>query len=77
MEIGRDVDINRAIIAEGCSIPSGMKIGVDHDQDRARGFRISLNGIVLVTKTMLQNLREHAPWEQNSNMYQLPKQLHS
>ena len=77
VEIGRDVDINRAIIAEGCSIPSGMKIGVDHDQDRARGFRISLNGIVLVTKTMLQNLREHAPWEQNSNMYQLPKQLHS
>ena len=77
VEIGRDVNINRAIIAANCSVPTGMNIGFDHDEDQARGFRVSPNGIVLVTQNMLENLREQAPWEHAIQDYSRPKQLHS
>lgn len=53
VDIGRNVSIRRAIIDQGCRIPEGMTIGIDKDQDIARGFRISEQGIVLVTKEML------------------------
>ncbi|ABG40602.1 glucose-1-phosphate adenylyltransferase [Paraglaciecola sp. T6c] len=77
VEIGRDVNIHRAIIAANCSVPSGMNIGFDHDEDQARGFRVSPNGIVLVTQNMLENLREQAPWEHAIQRYSQPKHLHS
>jgi glucose-1-phosphate adenylyltransferase len=51
--IGRNVVINKAIIDEGCDIPSGTMIGVDRERDLARGFRISSEGVVLVTQKML------------------------
>jgi glucose-1-phosphate adenylyltransferase len=51
--IGRNVKIKRAIIDSDCKIPDGMHIGIDKQQDVARGFRISKDGIVLVTKDML------------------------
>ena len=47
--IGRHVRIKRAIIDRGCDIPEGMIIGEDHEQDRQQGFRVTGNGIVLVT----------------------------
>jgi glucose-1-phosphate adenylyltransferase len=53
VDIGQNVTIKRAIIDSGCKIPDGMCIGLDNKQDAARGFRISNNGIVLVTKDML------------------------
>ncbi len=49
--------IKRAIIDRGCVIPSGMEIGYNHDEDRARGFRVSSGGIVLVTREMLGKLQ--------------------
>jgi len=49
--------IRGAIIDRGCVIPEGMQIGVDLDEDRARGFRITEAGHTLVTAAMLeQNL---------------------
>ncbi|MEL7387876.1 MAG: glucose-1-phosphate adenylyltransferase, partial [Pseudomonadota bacterium] len=36
-----------------CVIPEGTTIGYDHEQDRARGFRVSEKGVVLVTREML------------------------
>jgi len=30
-----------------------MEIGIDQDQDMARGFRVSKDGIVLITRDML------------------------
>lgn len=51
-----DCRIKRAIIDRGCVIPSGMQIGYNHDEDRARGFRVSSGGIVLVTREMLAKL---------------------
>ena len=53
VDIGRNVTIRRAIIDEGCKIPEGMTIGISKEEDVSRGFRISEQGIVLVTKEML------------------------
>ncbi len=52
--INRHCKIRRAIIDRGCNIPEGSVIGFDAEQDRANGFRISTNGIVLVTRSMLE-----------------------
>jgi len=51
--IGRHAVISRAIIDRGCVIPERMVIGEDHEEDRGRGFRVTGNGIVLVTPDML------------------------
>src|SRR5210317_1447031 len=53
VDIGEHCRINRAIIDRGCKIPEGTTIGVDHDADRERGFRVTRKGITLVTPDML------------------------
>ncbi|MFT4810420.1 MAG: glucose-1-phosphate adenylyltransferase [Paraglaciecola sp.] len=60
VDIAQHVNIKRAIIDTGCQIPEEMSIGINKKHDIARRFRISLDGIVLVTKDMLykeDNLR--------------------
>jgi len=52
-DIGRNVVLRNAIIDSGCMIPADMRIGVDPEEDRANGFRVTKNGIVLVTRGML------------------------
>ena len=42
--------IRRAIIDKNAYIPEYCRIGVDHDHDRARGFHVTENGIVVVGK---------------------------
>lgn len=49
----RNCKIRKAIIDRGCVIPDGTEIGYDHDHDRARGFRVSDGGVVLVNREML------------------------
>ena len=51
--VHRHAKIKKAIIDASCVIPEGMRIGYDHAEDRARGFRVSKNGVVLVTRAML------------------------
>jgi glucose-1-phosphate adenylyltransferase len=53
VEIGERCTVNRAIIDRGAIIPAGMSIGVDHDADRERGFRVTKGGRTLVTPDML------------------------
>ncbi len=53
VKIGRHCTIRKAIIDRGCEIPAGTEIGVDAEQDRARGFRVTEKGVVLVTAAML------------------------
>ena len=53
VEIGQRARINKAIIDRGCTIDADMVIGEDHEADRERGFRITENGVVLVTPDML------------------------
>jgi glucose-1-phosphate adenylyltransferase len=56
VDIGRGCKVIKAIIDSGCDIPEGMEIGVDHERDRQNGFRVTDNGVVLVTRTMLMDL---------------------
>lgn len=50
--IENNCKIRKAIIDRGCVIPEGSVIGYDHDADRAAGFRVSENGVVLITRAM-------------------------
>ena len=56
--IGRGCQIRKAIIDRGCVIPNGLEIGMDHDDDRANGFRVTQKGVVLVTRDMLAALAQ-------------------
>jgi len=53
VEIGRHCHIERAIIDRGAVIADETVIGKDHDEDRRRGFRVTSDGLVLVTPYML------------------------
>ncbi len=53
VEVGENCRINCAIIDAGANIEPGSEIGVDHDADRERGFRVTETGITLVTPDML------------------------
>jgi glucose-1-phosphate adenylyltransferase len=53
VEVMRHCKVRKAIIDRGCVLPEGTIIGHDHDDDRARGFRVSEKGVVLVTREML------------------------
>ena len=48
-----------AILDRGCVIPEGTEIGVNHDEDRARGFRVTKGGRTLVTPGMLEQPLHH------------------
>lgn len=48
--IGRGAVIRNTVIDKYCTIPDGAQIGVDVEQDKARGFTISDGGIVVVGK---------------------------
>jgi len=52
-EIGRHCTLRNCVIDRGVKMPDGTEVGVDHDADRARGFRVSPGGVVLVTPDML------------------------
>ncbi len=51
VDVGRHAKVRRAIIDKGVSIPAGVEIGYDLEQDRARGFAVSDGGIVVIAKT--------------------------
>jgi glucose-1-phosphate adenylyltransferase len=52
--VNRHCQIKHAIIDRSCEIPEGMVIGYDIDHDKAKGFRVSPKGVVLVTRGMLE-----------------------
>ncbi|MBJ6751971.1 glucose-1-phosphate adenylyltransferase [Geomonas anaerohicana] len=47
--VGRHVKIKRAIIDKNVVIPDGTQIGYNHDEDRAKGYRVTESGIVVVS----------------------------
>lgn len=53
VKIGKHCRVRRAIIDKGVELEDHTIIGEDPEQDRQRGFRISEQGIVLVTPDML------------------------
>jgi glucose-1-phosphate adenylyltransferase len=54
-EIGRNCRLRKVVVDRGCVIPDGMVIGEDEGLDGSRFYRTS-NGVVLVTKEMLERL---------------------
>ncbi|MCU7906200.1 MAG: glucose-1-phosphate adenylyltransferase [Candidatus Thiodiazotropha sp. (ex Epidulcina cf. delphinae)] len=58
VNIGRNCQINRAVIDRGCDIPEGTIIGEDPVADAER-FYVSEKGIVLVTPEMLGQVIHH------------------
>ncbi len=48
--VGRGAQILKAIVDKDVVIPAGVRIGYDHDEDRARGFTVSDAGVVVVPK---------------------------
>jgi glucose-1-phosphate adenylyltransferase len=50
VDIGRRARIRRAIIDKGVRIPEGFRVGYDEEEDLARGFTVSDNGVVVIAK---------------------------
>ncbi|MFQ2243401.1 glucose-1-phosphate adenylyltransferase [Aeromonas enteropelogenes] len=55
VEIGSGCRLRRVVVDKGCKLPQGMVIGENADEDARRFYR-SPQGIVLVTKEMLDAL---------------------
>ena len=55
-KIGRGCKIKKAIIDRSGQVPDGLVVGYDHEEDRKRGFRVSENGVVLLTRETLAAL---------------------
>ncbi len=51
VEVGRHCKIQNAIIDKDVIIPAGTTIGFDLEADRARGFKITESGIVVISKS--------------------------
>ncbi len=52
VNVGRYSQIRRAIVDKGVSIPAGIQIGFDPEEDRRRGLIVSDSGIVVIGKGM-------------------------
>ncbi|WP_144735036.1 glucose-1-phosphate adenylyltransferase [Extensimonas perlucida] len=55
VEVGRSCRLRKTIVDTGCHIPEGMHIGLDAEDD-ARRFLRTEQGVVLVTRDMLDRL---------------------
>ena len=51
VDVGRHSKIRRAIIDKGIKIPQGARIGYDVEEDRAHGFTVSPQGVVVIAAT--------------------------
>jgi len=50
VKVNRNATVRRAILDKGVVVPEGVSIGVDREQDLARGFAVTDSGIVVVGK---------------------------
>jgi glucose-1-phosphate adenylyltransferase len=50
VDIGRHARVRRAIIDKGVRIPAETEVGFDPEHDRARGFTVSDEGVVVIAK---------------------------
>lgn len=55
--IGKNCILRKCILDRHITIPDGMQIGVDLELDKKR-FRVSKDGVVLVTESMLKKLEQ-------------------
>jgi glucose-1-phosphate adenylyltransferase len=50
VNIGEGAVVKRAILDKNVKVPAGAAIGLDHDLDRARGFKVTDSGITVLSK---------------------------
>jgi glucose-1-phosphate adenylyltransferase len=50
VDVGRHAVVRRAILDKNVVVPEGVRIGMDPDEDRARGFHVTDSGITVVGK---------------------------
>jgi glucose-1-phosphate adenylyltransferase len=50
VDIGRHARVHRAIIDKGVRVPAGTSIGIDPEEDAARGLSVSPTGVTVVPK---------------------------
>ena len=55
VDVGDHCELRRVVVDKGCHIPAGTRIGFDDSED-ARRFHRTEQGVVLVTRDMLQSL---------------------
>ncbi|MET3922231.1 glucose-1-phosphate adenylyltransferase [Arthrobacter sp. UYEF20] len=53
VNIGEGAVVKRAIIDKNVKVPAGAAIGLDHELDRARGFKVTDSGITVLSKGQL------------------------
>ncbi len=52
VDVGRHAVVRRAILDKNVIVPEGARIGMDPEEDRARGFTVTDSGITVVGKGM-------------------------
>jgi glucose-1-phosphate adenylyltransferase len=52
VDVGRHAVVRRAILDKNVIVPEGARIGMDPEEDRARGFTVTESGITVVGKGM-------------------------
>ncbi|MBO0828841.1 MAG: glucose-1-phosphate adenylyltransferase [Streptosporangiales bacterium] len=50
VQVGRHAVVRRAILDKNVQVPEGVRIGVDREEDEARGFTVSKDGVVVLGK---------------------------
>lgn len=60
VEVGRHARLRKVVVDAGCHIPPGLEIGYDPEAD-ARRFHRTKQGVVLVTRKMLEQLAAEQP----------------
>jgi glucose-1-phosphate adenylyltransferase len=50
VSIGKNAIVTNAILDKNVVVPDGARIGVDHDEDRRRGFTVSEGGVTVLGK---------------------------
>ncbi len=53
VSIGRGAVVRNAILDKNVVVPEGTLIGVDHDEDRRRGFTVSEGGVTVLGKNQI------------------------
>ena len=61
VDVGRHAVVRRAILDKNVVIPEGARIGMDPEEDRARGFHVTESGITVVGKGRRSSVTAAAP----------------